>query len=107
MMCADLGAGNYRALEWSQIRLGVDEYTDGYRQIHSLMESAPDIGVSDLHVWQMSSRSCGCILSLVSHTPKRVSFYKERLVQVQSPDYLTIEINPCPPDLYPAAGAGT
>jgi cation diffusion facilitator family transporter len=47
--------------------------------IRSTLEAIDDVRVRDLHVWSLGRGDRGCIISLVSSTPRESAFYKQRL----------------------------
>jgi cation diffusion facilitator family transporter len=47
--------------------------------IRSTLEGIDDVRVRDLHVWSLGRGARGCIISLVSSTPRECAFYKQRL----------------------------
>ena len=88
------------------VLLDAEDHDEVGDRIRELIEAVPDTRIADLHIWRVGPRSHACILSLVTHAPKQVGFYKKILTSVSNLDHLTIEINQCTPDLCPATGGG-
>ena len=63
--------------------------------IRGLIEAQDDVEVSDLHLWRIGAASHACILSLVTHAPRPVDFYKGLLAGIPGIDHLTIEVQQC------------
>jgi cation diffusion facilitator family transporter len=59
--------------------------------IRSTLEGIDDVHVRDLHVWSLGRGDRGCIISLVSSTPRESAFYKQRLGQFGL-RHLTVEV---------------
>jgi cation diffusion facilitator family transporter len=59
--------------------------------IRSTLEGIDDVHVRDLHVWSLGRGDRGCIISLVSSTPRESAFYKQRLGQFRLM-HLTVEV---------------
>jgi cation diffusion facilitator family transporter len=59
--------------------------------IRSTLEAIDDVHVRDLHVWSLGRGDRGCIISLVSSTPRESAFYKQRLGQFGL-RHLTVEV---------------
>lgn len=83
------------------VLLDAEDHSQVAEEIKAMIEADPDTRVADFHIWRVGPRSLACILSLVTHTPRHVSFYKEKLAQVPELEHLTIEINHCIPELCP------
>lgn len=62
--------------------------------IRSTLERIDDVRVSDLHVWSLGRGDRGCIVSLVSSTPRESSFYKRELGRFGLA-HLTVEVARC------------
>jgi len=62
--------------------------------IRSTLEGIDDVRVRDLHVWSLGRGDRGCIISLVSSTPRESAFYKQRLGQFGLV-HLTVEVARC------------
>lgn len=77
------------------------------KRIRDLVDAVPDTRIADLHVWRVGPNSQACILSLVTHDPKNINYYKEILSVVPELVHLTIEINHCTPDHCPEHGSGS
>jgi len=66
------------------------------------IENDADNRISDLHIWRVGPGHFAVIISLVSHTPKAPSHYKELLKNFHTFDginklsHITVEVNQCP-----------
>jgi Co/Zn/Cd efflux system component len=90
----------------SAVALGLVALLMATDSVVRLIEGDADTRIADLHIWRVGPRSRACILSLVTHAPKQVAFYKETLAQVPDLDHVTVEIHHCTPDLCPAIYEG-
>jgi len=64
-------------------------------KIRSVIESDSDSRISDLHVWPVGSQHLAAIISIVTHYPKPVEYYKGLLVGFEGLEHVTVEINGC------------
>ena len=62
--------------------------------IPSALEHIDDVRVSDLHVWSLGRGARGCIVTLVSSTPRDSAHYRERLASFGLA-HLTVEVRRC------------
>jgi cation diffusion facilitator family transporter len=62
--------------------------------IRSTLEHIDDVRVSDLHVWSLGRGARGCIVTLVSSTPRESAHYRERLAPFGLA-HLTVEVRQC------------
>jgi cation diffusion facilitator family transporter len=62
--------------------------------IRSTLEHIDDVRVSDLHVWSLGQGARGCIVTLVSSTPRDSAHYRERLAPFGL-SHLTVEVRQC------------
>jgi cation diffusion facilitator family transporter len=74
--------------------LDVDLSSSLEDDIRSTLEHIDDVRVSDLHVWSLGRGDRGCIISLVSSTPRESIFYKQRLERFRLA-HLTVEVARC------------
>ena len=63
--------------------------------IRRTLAAQDDLEVSDLHLWRIGAASHACILSLVTHEPRSLEFYKGLLANIPGIDHLTIEVQQC------------
>ncbi len=69
--------------------------------ISEQIENDADNRIADLHVWRVGPGHFAVILSLVSHTPKAPSYYKELLNNIHAFEganklsHITVEVNQC------------
>jgi cation diffusion facilitator family transporter len=73
------------------------------KEIQRKIESDADNRVSDIHLWKVGPVDYAAIISLVTHYPQRVEYYKNLLRNFKELSHLTIEINEClsPPCIIP------
>lgn len=64
-------------------------------EIRSVIEGEADNRISDLHTWRIGDDASAAIISLVTHDPKPVEYYRQLLLPVQGLKHVTIEIHPC------------
>jgi cation diffusion facilitator family transporter len=62
--------------------------------IRSTLERIDDVRVRDLHVWSLGRGDRGCIISLVSSTPRESAFYKQHLGRFGLA-HVTVEVARC------------
>ncbi len=75
--------------------LDAEDHSDTTAQICTRIEADPDLAIADLHLWRIGAASRACILSLVTHEPRPVEEYKQRLRSIPGLDHLTIEVQQC------------
>ena len=69
---------------------------DRYRlKITELIEAESDHQVADLHIWKVSADHYAAAISIVSHNPKDVEYFKAKLSDFTQVSHLTIELNTC------------
>ena len=61
----------------------------------ALIESEEDHQVTDLHIWKISADHYAAAISIVSHQPKEIDYFKEKLGTFTQVSHLTIELNTC------------
>ena len=83
------------ARESARSLLDAEDHSDTAAQIRTRIEADPDLAIADLHLWRIGAASRACILSLVTHEPRPVKEYKQRLQTIPGLDHLTIEIQQC------------
>ena len=81
--------------ETSQILLDGTADPELMNRIKTTIESEADSRVSDLHVWKIGDHSASAILSLVTHSPRPVEYYRQLLSSVPDLAHVTIEVNVC------------
>jgi cation diffusion facilitator family transporter len=62
-------------------------------RIKTTVESDADSRLSDLHVWKIGDHSSAAILSLVTHLPRPVEYYRNLLSEIPELSHVTIEVN--------------
>jgi len=67
-----------------------------YRQkISKAIENDSDNIISDLHIWKVGANHYAAIISLITHHPKPVEYYKELLIDFHKLSHVTIEVFEC------------
>lgn len=64
--------------------------------IRARVEELDDARVADLHLWEMGPGRSGCIVSLVTATPRDAGFYRAAIMSVSNLAHLTVEVQRCP-----------
>lgn len=59
------------------------------------LEAIDDVRVADLHVWELGPGRRSCIVSVVTSTPRDLSFYRDAVLSALPVAHLTIEIHRC------------
>jgi cation diffusion facilitator family transporter len=59
------------------------------------LEAIDDVRVADLHVWELGPGRRSCIVSVVTSTPRDVTFYRDAVLGALPVAHLTIEIHRC------------
>jgi cation diffusion facilitator family transporter len=63
------------------------------------IESTMDNQVSDIHVWKVGPVHYSAIISIVTHYPQKIEYYKNLLKDFKELSHITIEINNCTSEL--------
>ncbi|MFH2123897.1 MAG: CDF family Co(II)/Ni(II) efflux transporter DmeF [Pseudomonadota bacterium] len=63
--------------------------------IREKIEAKPDNRVADLHVWKVGPADYAAIISIVTHHPRKIHYYKGLLAEFSEISHLTIELNVC------------
>jgi len=63
--------------------------------IKEKIEGALDNRIADMHVWKVSPAHYAAILSIVTHYPQKIDYYKELLREFTNLSHLTVEIQTC------------
>ncbi|RPJ13519.1 MAG: cation transporter [Desulfobacteraceae bacterium] len=99
---------------WSYILLKetspilLDENIEENRRslIRGIIESDSDNRICDLHLWKVGPNDYAVLVSLVTHFPKPVEYYKNLLKDIDNLSHMTIEINQCMSDPCIVANSG-
>ena len=59
------------------------------------IENAKDNRIADIHVWRVGPVHYAAIISIVTHYPQRIEYYKELLRDFEELSHITIEVNTC------------
>ncbi|MBU1404963.1 MAG: CDF family Co(II)/Ni(II) efflux transporter DmeF [Proteobacteria bacterium] len=63
--------------------------------IKEKIEGALDNRIADMHVWKVGPAHYAAILSIVTHYPQKIGYYKELLRDFPNLAHLTVEIHTC------------
>jgi len=63
--------------------------------IREKIEGVPDTRIADMHVWKVGPADYAAILSIVTHHPRKMSYYKDLLRDFKEITHLTVELNVC------------
>jgi cation diffusion facilitator family transporter len=63
--------------------------------IKEAIETTMDNRISDIHVWKVGPAHYAAIISIVTHYPQRIEYYKKLLRDFQELSHITIEVNKC------------
>jgi len=75
------------------------------RLLRSRLEAIDDVRIADLHVWELGPGRRGCIVSLVTSTPRDTDYYREVILGAVEVAHLTVEIHRCSRGHGPPAAA--
>ena len=64
-------------------------------KIIKVIEAHSDHQVADIHIWSISADHYAAVISIVSHKPFAIEYYRALLSQFDRLTHLTIEINTC------------
>ncbi|MCS6190496.1 cation diffusion facilitator family transporter [Shewanella baltica] len=65
------------------------------RKVIQTIEAVTDHQVADLHLWRVSADHHAIMVSIVSHSPKDVSYFNQLLSQFPELAHITIELHTC------------
>ncbi|MHB1382596.1 MAG: cation diffusion facilitator family transporter, partial [Thermoleophilia bacterium] len=63
--------------------------------IKDKIEGALDNRIADMHIWKVGPAHYAAILSIVTHYPQKIDYYKELLRDFPNLAHLTVEIHTC------------
>ena len=63
--------------------------------IEARLEQIDDVRVADLHLWELAPGRRGCIVSLVTATPREVHYYRSVILAEAAIAHLTVEVHRC------------
>ncbi|MBA3004229.1 MAG: CDF family Co(II)/Ni(II) efflux transporter DmeF [Desulfurivibrio sp.] len=66
-----------------------------YAAIKEKIEGALDNRIADMHVWKVGPAHYAAIISIVTHYPQKIEYYKELLHDFTDLSHLTVEIHTC------------
>lgn len=70
---------------------------DDEDRLRDALETIDDVRVADLHLWEMGPGRRGCIVSVVTSTPREADYYREQMRLVLPLSHLTVEVHRCAP----------
>ncbi|MGN6109643.1 MAG: CDF family Co(II)/Ni(II) efflux transporter DmeF [Kofleriaceae bacterium] len=73
--------------------------------IRARLEAIDDVRVADLHLWELGPQRTGCIVSVVTSTPRDIEDYRAAVRAAAEVSHLTVEIQRCDHGAAPAAAA--
>ena len=65
------------------------------RKVVETLEAVPDHQVADLHLWRVSADHHAIMVSIVSHSPKDVSYFNQLPSQFPELAHITVELHTC------------
>jgi cation diffusion facilitator family transporter len=74
-------------------------------RVRKALEAVDDVGVVDLHLWQMGPGRWGLVVSLYTAEPRETAYYRRLILSVAPVSPLTVEVNRCEADHAPATTA--
>jgi len=81
--------------ETSAILLDADVDRKTRERIRTMLEQEPDTQITDLHVWRVGPQHLAAMITLISHHPRPVGYYRQRLTGIKQLEHLTIEVVHC------------
>lgn len=66
-----------------------------FAAIKEKIEGALDNRIADMHVWKVGPAHYAAIISIVTHYPQKIEYYKELLRDFTDLSHLTVEIHTC------------
>ncbi|MGE0549571.1 MAG: CDF family Co(II)/Ni(II) efflux transporter DmeF [Kofleriaceae bacterium] len=63
--------------------------------VRQKLEAIDDVRVADLHVWELGPGRRSCIVSLVTSSPRELTYYRDTVLTALPVAHLTIEIHQC------------
>ena len=79
--------------ETSVILLDGNSHTSVEEKIHQAIESGVDDRITDLHIWDVGPHHTAAIVSVLTSTPEKPAYYKDRIRGVVELSHLTVEVN--------------
>ena len=65
------------------------------RTLRAKLEAVDDVRIADLHVWELGPGSRGCIVSLVTSSPRAIEYYRDVILGAVDIAHLTVEVHRC------------
>ena len=73
------------------------------QSIETRLEQIDDVRVADLHLWELAPGRRGCIVTLVTASPREVEYYRAAILAAAPIAHLTVEVHRCTRRHVPAA----
>ncbi|AGA90563.1 cation diffusion facilitator family transporter [Thioflavicoccus mobilis 8321] len=83
------------ARESAQVLVDAGNHDKIASEIREAIECDSDTRIADLHIWRIAPAGHACIVSLVTHQPKPIELYRERLAGLPGLLHVTVEVNQC------------
>lgn len=64
-------------------------------KVRTRLEALDDVKVADLHLWELGPGRKGCVVALVTSTPREARFYREAVLAELPLAHLTVEVHAC------------
>lgn len=65
------------------------------KKLKAALEAVDDVQVADLHLWNIGPSLRGCIVKLVTSTPRETDFYRGLIKEHVAVSHLTVEVHHC------------
>lgn len=62
-------------------------------KIRQVLGAIDDVRITDLHLWEIGPGRFGCVVSLVTNTPRDVGEYRSKLLAAVNLSHLTVEVH--------------
>ena len=66
---------------------------DTESKIRATLCAIDDVRVTDLHLWEIGPKKFGCVVTLVTNTPREVREYRSKLLAAVGLAHLTVEVH--------------
>jgi len=75
--------------------LDVEASTKRAHEIRARLEAIDDVRVADLHFWELGPKRTGCIVSVVTSSPRDTEHYRAAVLDAAEVSHLTVEVQRC------------
>ena len=83
------------AMDSAKVLLDAEDHGVVATRVKEAIESDADAQIADLHLWRVGPAGRACIVSLVTHRPQPVEYYRTLVARVPGIVHLTVEVNHC------------